>query len=159
MGTVGATYVWATWTMGGVAKDNRQFINGVFWILCTGAPWRDLPPCYGKRECGRNCLRYWWMSLILNGWWLTPAIARCILTQQGPKAAIKTWAGQKGAQHPASPCRGCKWYAGQNTYYRGYQSWLQRSCSPDWGNYPQGRCWLTGVMILTKSLPMPLLSG
>ena len=32
---------------GGIAKDNRQFINGVFWIMLTGAPWRDLPPDYG----------------------------------------------------------------------------------------------------------------
>jgi transposase len=32
---------------GGVAKDNRKFINAVFWILKTGAPWRDLPPDYG----------------------------------------------------------------------------------------------------------------
>jgi len=32
---------------GGMAKDNRLFINGVFWILRTGAPWRDLPPDYG----------------------------------------------------------------------------------------------------------------
>lgn len=29
------------------AKDNRLFLNAVFWILRTGAPWRDLPPDYG----------------------------------------------------------------------------------------------------------------
>jgi transposase len=32
---------------GGVATDNRKFINGVFWVLRTGSPWRDLPPDYG----------------------------------------------------------------------------------------------------------------
>ena len=29
---------------GGVAKDNCLFINAGFWILRTGAPWRNLPP-------------------------------------------------------------------------------------------------------------------
>jgi transposase len=32
---------------GGIAKDNRSFINAVFWIMRTGSPWRDLPPDYG----------------------------------------------------------------------------------------------------------------
>ena len=35
-------------TWGGNAKDTRLFINAVFWILRTGAPWRDLPSSYGN---------------------------------------------------------------------------------------------------------------
>lgn len=50
---------------GGQAKDNRQFINAVFWILRTGAPWRDLPPDYGdwknthRRFCRWRDARIW----------------------------------------------------------------------------------------------------
>ena len=33
---------------GVTAADNRLFINGVFWIAKTGAPWRDLPARFGK---------------------------------------------------------------------------------------------------------------
>jgi transposase len=33
---------------GGNAHDNRTFVNGVFWILRTGAAWRDLPAEYGS---------------------------------------------------------------------------------------------------------------
>ncbi len=32
---------------GAIARDNRLFINTIFWILRTGAPWRDLPSDYG----------------------------------------------------------------------------------------------------------------
>jgi len=52
-------------TWGGNARDNRQFINAVFWILRTGAPWRDLPPDYGdwknthRRFCRWRDKRIW----------------------------------------------------------------------------------------------------
>ena len=28
-------------------KDHRIIINGILWVLRTGAPWRDLPQRYG----------------------------------------------------------------------------------------------------------------
>jgi len=28
-------------------KNHRKVINGILWILATGAPWRDLPGRYG----------------------------------------------------------------------------------------------------------------
>jgi transposase len=35
-------------TRGVTAKDNRLFVNGVLWILRSGARWMDLPTRYGK---------------------------------------------------------------------------------------------------------------
>ena len=52
-------------TWGGNARDNRQFINAVFWVFRTGAPWRDLPPDYGdwknthRRFCRWRDKRIW----------------------------------------------------------------------------------------------------
>ena len=34
--------------MGRPNHDHRTIINGIFWILRTGAPWRDLPERYGS---------------------------------------------------------------------------------------------------------------
>ncbi len=30
------------------AQDHRQMVNGILWIIRTGAPWRDLPERYGS---------------------------------------------------------------------------------------------------------------
>ncbi len=29
-------------------QDHRRMMNGIFWILSTGAPWRDLPEEFGR---------------------------------------------------------------------------------------------------------------
>ena len=50
---------------GGNARDSRLFVNAVFWILRTGAPWRDLPSEYGdwknthRRFCRWRDKRIW----------------------------------------------------------------------------------------------------
>jgi transposase len=32
----------------GVPRVNdRRVLNGIFWVLRSGAPWRDLPPAFG----------------------------------------------------------------------------------------------------------------
>ena len=31
-------------------KDDRRVMNGIFWILRAGAPWRDLPNRYGHTQ-------------------------------------------------------------------------------------------------------------
>lgn len=34
--------------VGRPSLDHRSVINGILWILRTGAPWRDMPERYGK---------------------------------------------------------------------------------------------------------------
>ncbi len=35
-------------TRGSSGHDNRLFVEGVLWIVRTGAPWRDLPETFGN---------------------------------------------------------------------------------------------------------------
>jgi transposase len=44
---------------GSNANDNRLFANAIFWIIRTGAPWRDLPPQYGKFNAVHRRYKRW----------------------------------------------------------------------------------------------------
>jgi len=46
-------------------RDHRTVINGIFWILNTGATWRDLPERYGAWQTAYDRYRYWQR----NGTW------------------------------------------------------------------------------------------
>lgn len=40
-------------------KNHRQIINGILWILNTGAPWRDLPERYGPWQTVYSRFNKW----------------------------------------------------------------------------------------------------
>ena len=44
---------------GRTGEDNRRFMEGVLWIARTGAPWRDLPPRFGKWNTVFRRFRRW----------------------------------------------------------------------------------------------------
>ncbi len=45
--------------IGRPAKNHRTVLNGILWILRTGAPWRDLPERYGSHNTVASRYRRW----------------------------------------------------------------------------------------------------
>jgi transposase len=39
--------------------DDRRVLNGIFWVLRSGAPWRDLPDRYGPHTTCYNRFVRW----------------------------------------------------------------------------------------------------
>lgn len=44
---------------GGVARDNRLFVNAVWYVAKTGVPWRDLPERFGKWDTAYHRFNEW----------------------------------------------------------------------------------------------------
>ena len=39
--------------------DDRRVLNGIFWVLRSGSPWRDVPERYGPYTTSYNRFRRW----------------------------------------------------------------------------------------------------
>jgi transposase len=48
-------------------KNNRRILNGIFWVLRAGAPWRDLPERYGSYTTAYNRFNRWRKAGIWDG--------------------------------------------------------------------------------------------
>jgi transposase len=47
--------------------DDRRVLNGIFWVLRSGAPWRDLPERYGPRTTCYNRFNRWRKAGVWDG--------------------------------------------------------------------------------------------
>ena len=52
---------------GRTAQDNRLFINGVLWVLRSGARWSDLPERYGKYKTVHKRFTRWARAGVWEG--------------------------------------------------------------------------------------------
>jgi len=80
-------------------KDDRTVLNGIFYILRTGAPWRDLPARYGPHTTVYNRYVRWAKRGIWQG--IFEALARdckdaLIFVDSSIVKAHRAAAGSKG---------------------------------------------------------------
>ena len=54
-------------------SDRRKVLNGVLWILRTGAPWQDLPSRYGAYQTAHRRFQNWVRSGVMEKLLLTLA--------------------------------------------------------------------------------------
>jgi transposase len=48
-------------------RDDRPLLNGVFWMLNSGASWRDLPERYGPWQTVYDRFRHWQKEGVFEG--------------------------------------------------------------------------------------------
>ena len=96
----------------GVRRVNdRRVLNGIFWVLRSGAPWRDLPETYGPRTTCYNRFVRWrragvWdriMEAMASGHdaavqMIDTSACACTSTEPASRTTItKIWAAREGA--------------------------------------------------------------
>jgi len=48
-------------------KDRRAVLNGILWVLRTGAPWADVPECYPSYQTCHRRFQQWVRSGVMKG--------------------------------------------------------------------------------------------
>ena len=115
----------------GIAQDNRQFINAVFWIMRT-APWVDLPSGYGGWSNTHRRFIRWrdngvWEKLLEilidepDFEWLMIDASHCKVHPHaaGAKGGNQALSRTKGGSTQNCIGRGCAWYAGPGLITQG----------------------------------------
>jgi transposase len=64
------------------AEDHRQVLNGMLWILRTGAPWADLPARYGPVGTVSSRFYRWRQAGVFD------RVLRCLQAQADARGAL-----------------------------------------------------------------------
>ncbi len=95
-------------------SDRRRVVNGVLWIMRTGAPWKDLPPRYGAFQTVHRRFQDWVRAGVLEAALLAIAqdlkdrggldLRECFIdgTFVPAKKGGAAWARPSGARAPRS---------------------------------------------------------
>ena len=91
--------------------DERRVLNGIFWVLRTGAPWRALPTTYGPPTTCYNRFVCWrkagvWDQVMAAITEACDGNVQVIYTATVPLAAVKPWSWR--APTTGSPIRRCE---------------------------------------------------
>ena len=108
-------------------KDRRAVLNGIMWVLRTGAPWADIPERYPSYQTCHRRFQQWVRSGIMRG--ILEAVAKDLQIRgrldvheafiDGSFAPAKK--GIEGRQNET--------WQGNEDHGRGRLSWPSRGCS------------------------------
>jgi hypothetical protein len=65
--------------------EDRRTLNGILWVLRSGARWKDLPPKYGSRSTCHRRLQEWQdpgVGTDTTGTLIPTSLASCSLFQE-----------------------------------------------------------------------------